>query len=123
VPSYKVPPYEKEPEMFFKRFDKKEFGKKREGIYGKVISGKNAQLTWARLEPGQATDHTHNNEQIGYVLSGRLKVTIGNESETLGPGDAYCIPAGVRHGFQVVGDQKAEYLEVFSPPKKENLSL
>lgn len=109
--------------MFIKGFAKKEFIKKREGIYGKVITGQSAQLAWCILEPGQATDHTHNHEQIGYILAGSIRVTISDESEILSAGDAYYIPANVRHGFKVVGDKKAEYFEVFSPPKSENIAL
>ncbi|MEJ2664841.1 MAG: hypothetical protein P8107_12525 [Spirochaetia bacterium] len=30
------------------------------------------------------------------------------------------IPANVRHGFSVVHGPGVEYLEVFTPPKKEN---
>jgi len=108
---------------FFKGFGSKEFARKREGIFGKVISGKNAQLTWVKLEPGQATDHKHNNEQIGYVLAGQIRITIGKESQVLGSGDAYCISANIRHGFEALGSRPAEYFEVFSPPKEENLDL
>lgn len=109
--------------MFVKGFAKKRFIKKRKGVYGKVITGKNAQLAWCILESGQATDHVHNHEQIGYILSGKLKVTIKRETKVLCAGDAYCIPARARHGFTVLGDKNAEYLEVFSPPKKENIAL
>jgi len=52
-----------------------------------------------------------------------LKITVRGETETLGPGDAYCIPAKARHGFAVAGDVKAEYFEAFSPPKEENRAL
>jgi len=109
--------------MFIKGFAKRRFIKKRKGVYGKIITGKNAQLAWCILEPGQATDHTHNHEQIGYILSGKLKITIQGEREILSAGDAYCIPAKFRHGFTVLGDKKAEYFEVFSPPKKENTAI
>lgn len=107
--------------MFVKGFAKKKFLKKRAGVYAKVITGRNSQLAWCRLEPGQATDHTHAHEQIGYILSGSIKITIAGKSKILGPGDAYCILAGIRHGFKVLGDKKADYFEVFSPPKEENI--
>lgn len=107
--------------MFVRGFAKKEFIKKRKGVYGRVITGKNAQLAWVRLEPGQVTDHIHNNEQIGYIFKGSLKVTIEGKTEILSPGDAYCIAANVRHGFEVLGDKEAEYFEIFSPPKQENI--
>jgi len=36
--------------------------------------------------------HKHPHEQIGYLASGRLDLTIGNETRHLGPGDSWCIP-------------------------------
>jgi len=107
--------------MFTKGFKRKKFIRKRAGVYAKVITGKNAQLAWCRLMPGEETDHKHNHEQIGYILSGSLKVTISGESKKLGPGDAYCIPQGAKHGFKVLGDKEAQYFEIFSPPKEENI--
>jgi quercetin dioxygenase-like cupin family protein len=106
--------------MFIREFGSRDFTGKREGVRIKSITGRNAQLAWVVLDPGQATDHVHDQEQIGYVLSGQLRVTIGTSTEDLSGGDAYCIPAQVRHGFRVLGDTKAEYFEVFSPPKEEN---
>jgi mannose-6-phosphate isomerase-like protein (cupin superfamily) len=107
--------------MFVKGFGKKEFAKKREGVYARVITGKNAQLAWVKLSPGERTDHQHNHEQLGIILSGNLKITIEGESQVLGPDDAYCIPVNVRHGFEVLGDKEAQYIEIFSPPKQENV--
>ncbi|MBN2453342.1 MAG: cupin domain-containing protein [Candidatus Omnitrophica bacterium] len=109
--------------MFLKKFAEKGFRKKRKGVYGKIIAGKNAQLVWCMLDPGYDNSHIHNHEQIGYILKGRIKVTIAGRSKILEPGDAYYIPAGVRHGFKVIGNKKAGYFEVFSPPKKENMVL
>ena len=109
--------------MFLKGFSKKEFKKKRKGVYGKIITGKNAELAWCVLEPGYDNNHRHDHEQIGYILKGRIKVTIRDQSKILKPGDAYYIPAGTRHGFKVIGNKKAEYFEVFSPPKEENIVL
>jgi mannose-6-phosphate isomerase-like protein (cupin superfamily) len=107
--------------MFVKGFAQKEFARKREGVFGKVITGSNAQLAWVKLSLGQRTDHEHNHEKLGVILSGSLKITIAGVSEDLGSGDAYCIPENVMHGFQVLGDKEAEYFEVFSPPKEENI--
>lgn len=109
--------------MFIRGFAGMSFKKKREGVFLKTITGRNAQFGWVVLDPGQATDHEHDHEQIGYILAGKLEVTIDGETEVLGPGDGYCIPPNVRHGFRVLGDEKAEYFEVFSPPKEENIFM
>ncbi len=83
------------------------------------LTGDRMQLTYVRLEPGESTDHAHDNEQMGYILSGEAEVTIDGETRTCRPGDAYSVPANVPHGFRVL-DRPVEYLEAFAPPKGEN---
>jgi unsaturated pyranuronate lyase len=96
------------------------FERKRDRVLIKSITGENVQLSFVRLEPGERTDHVHDHEQIGYVLSGHVEITIGEETRVVGPGEAYRIPSQVRHGFNVKDEDGVEYLEVFSPPKAEN---
>ncbi len=96
------------------------YAKKRDRVFVKSITGENAQLSFIRLERGERTDHRHPEEQIGYVLSGHVDVTIDGETRSLGPGDADYVPSGVRHGFDVTQPEGVEYVEVFSPPKAEN---
>jgi quercetin dioxygenase-like cupin family protein len=59
--------------------------------------------------------HTHPQEQFGYVISGGFKMLIGDETEDLGPGDAYFIPPDVPHEFTAVGQTEA--IDIFSPVK------
>jgi quercetin dioxygenase-like cupin family protein len=59
--------------------------------------------------------HTHPQEQFGYVISGGFKMTIGNETKNLGPGDAYFIPPDVPHEFVAIGQTEA--IDIFSPVK------
>ena len=96
------------------------YQKKRERVYIKSVTGEDAQLCFMRLEPGEVTDHQHPQEQLGYIFSGQVALTIDGHPQTLGAGDAYYIPKHVRHGFKVLTEQPLEYLEVFSPPKEEN---
>lgn len=98
-----------------------EYKMKRERVYIKAITGKRSQLCVIKLEPGEMTDHRHAQEQIGYVISGQVQITMGDDTRTLGPGEGYCIPGNVPHGFHVSGDAPVEYIEIFSPPKKENI--
>ena len=94
---------------------------KREGVVLKSITGNRSQLCLIRLAPGMETHHIHDHEQIGYILSGKVTLTIGKEiSERLQSGDGYYIPAKAEHGFSVSSDAELEYLEVFCPPKLEN---
>jgi quercetin dioxygenase-like cupin family protein len=45
-------------------------------------------------------EHTHA-AQAGFVLAGRIDLTIGNEKHTYLAGERYFIPAGVEHGGRI----------------------
>jgi mannose-6-phosphate isomerase-like protein (cupin superfamily) len=102
-------------------FSKIDYKKKRDRVYFKSVTGKDSQICLMKLEKGEKTDHSHENEQLGYVVSGEVDVFIGNETYTLKPGDAYRIPGNTRHGFHVKTENPVEYIEVFTPPKPENV--
>jgi len=56
----------------------------------------------------EAKPHTHPNEQIGYVVKGKVRSRIGGEEKVLGPGDVFLIPANTEHG----GGEILEEMEV-----------
>ncbi len=71
-----------------------------------------------RLRKGSVIPpHQHPNEQIGIVISGRLRMRIGAEQATLGSGDGYSIPSGTEHSVDVLEDSLV--LDVFSPPRED----
>jgi mannose-6-phosphate isomerase-like protein (cupin superfamily) len=51
-------------------------------------------------------------------LQGRAVFHIGGEQKTVGPGDFYRIPGGVRHKV-VVLDEPARALDIFHPVREE----
>lgn len=97
-----------------------QYRQKRPGVFVKAITGHTAQLCLVKLLPGQMSEHSHAEEQMGYVLSGRLALKIGDEENELGRGDGYLIPPGVVHSFRVVGEEALAFVEVFCPPKSDN---
>ncbi len=105
---------------YFYNFNEMPFRKKRDRVFFKSITGVKAQICLGRLEPGEETLHSHEYEQLGYVLSGRVQITVDTDVKILGPNEGYCIPGTVVHGFKVVSEEPLEYLEIFSPPKEEN---
>ncbi len=64
--------------------------------------------------------HDHPQEQTGYLVSGRLRLTIDDETHDVAPGDSWSIPGGVRHGAEVLEDAVA--IEVFSPVREDYLA-
>jgi len=91
-------------------------GVARPGVTRRVFSGEGATLAFTTLEPGHTPrPHAHPHEQIVYVLSGRLRFTVGDEEATVGPGDMLVVPPGVEHWAQTLGTEPAVDLSVFSP--------
>lgn len=54
--------------------------------------------------------HTNIIEHEQYVISGRAKVTIGEESFEAVAGDILLIPANVAHGYETLGDETYSFL-------------
>ncbi|MBM3983896.1 MAG: cupin domain-containing protein [Planctomycetes bacterium] len=77
------------------------------------------QLSLASIPAGGVIEwHSHSNEQTGMMISGRATFYVGDEERTLGPGDFYFIPGGVRHRV-VALDGPAQALDVFYPIRDE----
>ncbi len=64
-------------------------------------------------------DHSHPHEQTGYLVSGRIRLTIGERSYEALPGDSWCIPGDVPHHAEILEDSVA--IEVFSPVREDYL--
>jgi quercetin dioxygenase-like cupin family protein len=63
--------------------------------------------------------HKHCNEQSGYVISGRYRITFAGWNQIIGPGDSYTIPNNVEHSIEVL--EPGEVLDFFSPPREDYL--
>jgi mannose-6-phosphate isomerase-like protein (cupin superfamily) len=75
-------------------------------------------LAEARLPPGAATTPHHHmkTEEIYYVLQGRGRMRLGQESRPVGPGDAIAIPSGTVHQITNTGDTVLTFLCCCVPP-------
>lgn len=51
-----------------------------------------------------------------YVAEGKIRMTIGRETMEMGPGDYMMIPRGVRHKVERIGQGKAYFATVDTPP-------
>ncbi len=88
------------------------FGTKRR-IHGCT---KNLMMISYEWEKGGAmVAHDHDVEQISYVVEGKVKVTIGDESFIAEKGDSYMEPKRVIHSMEAL--EPSLTIEVFSPPR------
>ncbi len=91
------------------------------GVQRKTLAvGENTLMSKFVLEAGSELPlHQHPHEQIGFLVSGRLILTIGDESCELEPGDSWAVPGNVVHCAKVI--ESAEAIEVFSPVRQDYL--
>jgi mannose-6-phosphate isomerase-like protein (cupin superfamily) len=75
-------------------------------------------LAEATLPPGGATEaHRHpRTEEIYYILRGRGRMRVGDETRAVGPGDGILIPPGRRHQIQNSGAEPLVFLCCCAPP-------
>lgn len=86
----------------------------------KMIWGENQMVCRLELKPGCAVPrHSHIHEQISHVLQGRIRFTLDEETIELGPGQILLIPSNVPHAAEVVGDEIAIDLDIFSPIRRD----
>jgi quercetin dioxygenase-like cupin family protein len=106
--------------MFYKKKNEN-YRQPLEGIEMKtLVFGQRTLMSEFRLENGKTLPlHSHPHEQTGYLVSGRIRLTIGTETYDTGPGDSWCIPENVEHGAETLEDSVV--LEVFSPVKEDYL--
>ena len=77
--------------------------------------------TLVEIEPGGIQRiHSHVPEQIYFILEGSGSMTVGSESEQVGPGDCVFIPSGSDHGLINDGDATLRYFSASAPTFKKS---
>ena len=87
----------------------------------KLITGERMMIAHVILKKGSIVpQHSHDNEQITYILEGALHFWIGeDESEEIvvNAGEVLHIPSNVPHKAQALEDTLD--VDVFSPPRQD----
>jgi quercetin dioxygenase-like cupin family protein len=65
-------------------------------------------------------EHSHIQEQTGYLIKGKIRLFIGGISRELVPGDSWSIKSNLTHYAEILEDSVA--IEVFSPVRKDYLA-
>lgn len=73
------------------------------------------------INPGSANSrHYHPNcDEILYVIQGRIRHSMGDITEEMGPGDAVSIPSGMIHNAENIGTEEVVCLISFSTPDRQ----
>jgi mannose-6-phosphate isomerase-like protein (cupin superfamily) len=67
------------------------------------------------IPPGRAPEHSHEYDEIVYVLEGAGKLHIGDESRPIAPGACMHLPPRVVHALENESDAPMRVLGVFHP--------
>jgi quercetin dioxygenase-like cupin family protein len=92
-----------------------------EGIQIKTINyGPSTLMVEFLLKKGSLLiEHSHNNEQTGYLVKGRLKLYINGAARIVNPGDSWNISSDIKHKAEIEEDSIA--VVVFSPCREDYL--
>ena len=90
----------------------------------RLVTGKQMMLAHVYLDKGCIVPkHSHENEQITYILEGALKFWIGEDESkevTVCAGEVLVIPSHVLHKAEALEDTLD--VDIFSPPREDWLN-
>ena len=100
------------------RWDELALEKVTEMISRKIVTGEREMLAQIYLKKGAVVPmHSHESEQITYVLQGALRFLIDGELITVREGEVLVIPSWVEHQAEALDDTFE--LDVFSPIRQD----
>lgn len=89
-----------------------------EGLSRQFITGDRAMLARFFLKQGTVVPpHSHDSEQITWIIKGALRFTIDGREILLTAGEVMHIPSNVVHAAFAVED--TEDIDVFCPPRQD----
>ncbi len=86
------------------------------------IVGERLMLIMVELDPGASVPwHSHQQEQISFILKGRAEVRTSDGVYLINEGSAYGFKPDEPHETRNPGPDKLVVIEVFSPPREDLL--
>lgn len=100
------------------RWDELALEKVTEMMSRKIVAGEREMLAQIYLKKGALVPtHSHESEQITYVLQGALKFLVAGEEITVREGEVLQIPSWSEHQAEALEDTFS--LDLFSPIRKD----
>ena len=83
-----------------------------------IVYGKNSLMTeFVLIKGSDLIEHSHQHEQTGYLVKGKIELFIDSKSRIINPGDSWCVAPNVQHRAIILEDSIA--IEVFIPCREE----
>jgi quercetin dioxygenase-like cupin family protein len=106
------------PRISLHRWDEIALEKVTEMISRKIVSGEREMMAQIYLKRGALVPiHTHESEQMTYILQGSLRFLVDGEEVIVREGEVLHIPSHVPHQAEALEDTLE--LDVFSPVRAE----
>src|SRR6187549_4076523 len=106
------------PSVRLYRWDEIALEKVTEMISRKIITGEREMVTQIYLKRGAIVPmHSHESEQMTYVLQGGLRFLINGEEITVREGEVLHIPSWVPHQAEAIDDTFE--MDIFSPIRQD----
>ncbi|ATJ89645.1 cupin domain-containing protein [Acetobacter tropicalis] len=113
--------HNEERKLFYRASELREIGGR--GIsyrqIGTNLNGRALQILNEVYAPRTDTGKTmlrHTGEEGGVIISGEIEVTVGDQREILGPGDAYYFDSNLPHRFRNIGTEPCHIVSAATPP-------
>ena len=108
-------------EVTFYRWDSMKKERVSDMLERRLITGDRMMLAHVYLKKGCIVPkHSHENEQLTYILEGALKFKIGDdggEEITVSAGEVLLIPSNIPHQAEAL--EETLDVDVFSPPRQD----
>jgi quercetin dioxygenase-like cupin family protein len=108
-------------EFSFYRWDSMKKERVSDMLERRLITGDRMMLAQVYLKKGCIVPkHSHENEQLTYILEGSLKFWIGEDGDqeiTIHAGEVLLIPSNVPHKAEAL--EETLDVDVFSPPRQD----
>ena len=90
-------------------------------IERRIVSGERTMVAHVYLQRGAIVPrHSHDNEQLTYILEGKLRFWVGDDLSTtidVGAGEVLRLPSNVPHKAEALEDTLD--VDIFSPPRQD----
>ncbi|MBN9433927.1 MAG: cupin domain-containing protein [Bosea sp.] len=86
---------------------------------GANLEGRSLQMIHERYRPGAESGKamlSHQGEEAGLVIRGRMLLEVAGARYELGPGDAYFFDSRKPHAFRNIGEGELELVSACTPP-------
>ena len=85
-----------------------------------MVQAETCTVALVELSPGAPIGlHSHPHEQLSTIQSGNAEFILGGGTYSVRAGDVIRIPADLKHGVRVLGDEPVVIVDFFTPRRDD----